>query len=227
MKSYLFAALAAFALLTAVIGFAVQAGTTTFAERVEAAGSAGQKGESGIYEFDPAHTTIGFRVKHFGLIEIPGYFRDFKGTVNYNADDTAKSSVEFTAKTASVDTGVAPRDKHLRTADFFDVEKHPEFSFRSSKVEKKGKGWTVTGDLTMKGVTKTISFPFQITGFVPGGGNSGPRMGITAETQVDRRDFGINYGSTPKDGMLSIENMVTVVLQIEAVAPKPEAGQTK
>src|SRR5690349_8887026 len=77
--------------------------------------------ETGAYSFDKAHSFIGFKVKHMGLIEVPGFFRDFTGTVNYDSANPTKSSVEFTAKVTSVDTGVAGRDRHLRTADFFDV----------------------------------------------------------------------------------------------------------
>ena len=117
------------------------------------------EGESGVYTFDKAHSTIGFRVRHTGLIEVPGYFRDFKGSINYDANNVTKSTVEFTAKATSVDTGVAPRDNHLRTADFFEVEKYPDITFKSTKVEKKGKMWMVTGDLTMKAVTKTHQLP--------------------------------------------------------------------
>lgn len=177
-------------------------------------------GETGVYNFDKPHSFIGFKVKHNGLIEVPGFFRDFTGAVHYDASDVRKSSVEFTAKVTSVDTGVAGRDRHLRTADFFEVEKFPDLVFKSSRVEKKGKNWIVTGDLTIKGVTKAISFPFQIAGFLPGGERSGPRMGITAETMINRRDFGVNYDSKLPGGILAVDDNVKVVLQIEAVVPK-------
>ena len=177
--------------------------------------------ESGSYNFDKAHSFIGFKVKHMGLIEVPGYFRDFTGTVNYDASDPAKSSVEFSAKVTSVDTGVAGRDRHLRTADFFDVEKFPEMTFKSSKVEKKGKGWIVSGDLTMRGVTKPVSIPFEITGFLPGGDRAGAKIGITGETVINRRDFGVNYGTNLPSGVPQVADQVKVVLSIEAGKPGP------
>ncbi|MGD9563210.1 MAG: YceI family protein [Pyrinomonadaceae bacterium] len=192
----------------------------SLAERFKAAGAV-DAGESGTYNFDKAHSFIGFKVRHNGLIEVPGFFRDFTGTVMYDAKDVAKSSVTFTAKMTSVDTGVGGRDNHLRSADFFDVEKHPEMTFSSTKVAKNGKGWLVTGDLTMKGVTKPVSIPFNITGFLPGNQRNGPRMGITGETTVNRRDFGVNYGTAATLG-----DDVKVVLQIEAVQPKAPAGTT-
>ncbi len=177
--------------------------------------------ESGAYGFDKAHSFIGFKVKHMGLIEVPGFFRDFTGTVNYDAADPSKSTVEFTAKATSVDTGVAGRDRHLRTADFFDVEKNPDLTFKSSKVEKKGKGWIVSGDLTMRGVTKPVSIPFEITGFVPGNERAGAKIGITGETTINRRDFGVNYGGNMPNGSPQIADQVKVVLAIEAGKPGP------
>jgi polyisoprenoid-binding protein YceI len=190
----------------------------SFAERFAA--DKKQNGETGTYQFDKAHSFIGFKVNHMGLIEVPGYFRDFTGTVNYDANDITKSSVEFSAKATSVDTGVAPRDKHLRTADFFDVEKYPDLTFKSTKVEKKGKSFVVTGDLTMRGVTKQVSIPFQIAGWLPAGERSGAKMGIQGETVINRRDFGVNYGNNLPGGIPAIGDNVKVVLQIEAGKPK-------
>jgi Uncharacterized conserved protein len=177
---------------------------------------------SGTYTFDKAHSAIGFRVKHMGLVDVPGYFRDFTGTINYDAKDVTRSSVEFTAKMESVDTGVEPRDKHLRSKDFFEVETYPEMTFKSTKVEKKGKNLLITGNLTMKGVTKQISFPFQIAGFLPAGERSPAKMGVTAETTINRRDFNITYGSTLPNGVAALSDNVVVNLQIEANKVKAE-----
>ncbi len=197
--------------------FSTDARTTTFAERFSAENIQTQ-GNAGTYNFDRAHSSIGFRVKHMGLVDVPGYFRDFTGTINYNTDVT-KSSVEFTAKMTSVDTGVEGRDKHLRSADFFEVEKFPEMTFKSTKVEKSGNQWMITGNLTMKGVTKQVSFPFNIAGFLPG--ERGTRMGATAETTINRKDFGVNYGNTLPNGTAQLSDDVKIVLNIEAVMPPP------
>ena len=155
-----------------------------------------------------------------GLIEVPGFFRDFTGTVNYDAKDITKSTVEFTAKVTSVDTGVAGRDKHLRTADFFEVEKYPELTFKSTKVEKKGKNLIVTGDLTIKGITKSVAIPFQIAGWLPADERSGGKMGIAGETTINRRDFGVNYGNNLPSGIAAVSDNVRISLQIEAGKPK-------
>ncbi len=161
-----------------------------------------------------------------GLIEVPGFFRDFTGTVNYDANDITRSTVEFVAKTTSIDTGVAPRDKHLRSADFFEVEKYPDLVFKSTKITKKGKNLMLTGDLTIKAVTKSITFPFQIVGWLPGDEQSGGKMGIAAETTINRRDFGVNWGTNLPSGVPAVSDDVRIVLQIEAGKAKP-AGAAK
>ena len=186
----------------------------TFAERF-AAGPA--VGDSGSYSFDKAHSFIQFSVNHTGLVNVPGFFRDFTGTVNFDAKDITKSSVEFTAKANSIDTGVAPRDNHLRSADFFEVDKYPDITFKSTKVEKRGKGFLLTGDFTMKGVTKSITFPFQIAGWLPANDKSGGKMGIVAETSINRRDYGVNWGSNlPGTSIPAVSDNVKISLQIEA-----------
>ncbi len=195
------------------------ASNESFAESF-AASKPDATGPSGAYSFDKAHTFIGFHVKHMGLIEVPGFFRDFQGEVNFNAADASKSTVAFTAKATSVDTGVAPRDKHLRSADFFEVEKYPDITFKSTKVEKKGKGWIVTGDLTMKDVTKQISFPFDVLGFVKEK-NGGTRMGISAETTVNRQEYNVKYNNKLPDGTSAVDDNIKIVLQIEANLPGP------
>ncbi len=184
----------------------------TFAERFETQAKAG---DSGLYAFDKAHSFIGFKVKHSGLIDVPGFFRDFTGAVNFDSADMTKSSVEFTAMATSVDTGVKGRDDHLRRADFFEVEKFPELRFKSTKVEKVGNNWMMTGDFTLRGVTKSITFPFQIAGWLPADERHGGKMGITAQTNINRRDYGVNYST---NAMLSDE--VKIDLQIEAVKKK-------
>jgi polyisoprenoid-binding protein YceI len=207
-------------LLAIVSGSGTTARERTFAERFAGPGS-DVKGASGAYSFDRAHSFIGFKVRHNGLIEVPGFFRDFTGSVNYDANDVARSSVTFSAKTTSIDTGVTNRDNHLRTADFFDVEKFPEMTFKSTSVRKKGKNWLVTGDLTLRGVTKQITFPFQIVGWLEN--ERGTRMGISAETSINRREFGVNYGKTLPGGIAELSDDVKVVLQIEALMRKEQA----
>jgi polyisoprenoid-binding protein YceI len=176
----------------------------------------------GDYKIDPAHSIIGFAIRHLEINWVEGRFKDFTGTIHYDEKDVTKSSVEFTAKVESIDTGVAARDKHLRTADFFEVEKFPEMSFKSTSVERKGKNnYVLHGDLTLKGVTKPVALPFTITGAIKdSGGNT--RFGINAQTKINRRDYGFTWGKAMENGGFDIGNEVTIELQLEALKPAPK-----
>jgi polyisoprenoid-binding protein YceI len=181
---------------------------------------------AGDYKIDPAHSIIGFAVRHLEINWVEGRFKEFEGTIHYDDKDVTKSSVEFSAKVESIDTGVAPRDKHLRTADFFEVEKYPTMTFKSTGVERKGKdSYVLHGDLTLKGVTKPVQLPFRVAGAVKDPwGNT--RFGVEAQTKINRRDFGINYGSAFAGGGLDVGNEVTISLQLEASKPEPKpAGE--
>lgn len=174
---------------------------------------------AGTYGFDKSHTYIGFRVNHFGVSEVPGAFRDFTGTINYDPKDITKSSVEFMAKVTSVDTGNGGRDNHLRTADFFEVEKFPEMTFKSTKVEKKGKNLLVTGDFTLKGVTKQITIPFTMVGIIKDQrGNM--HIGIAAATTINRQDYGVKWSQKLDNGNLAVADIVKIDLQIDAAMKK-------
>jgi len=177
---------------------------------------------AGEYSLDTAHSIIGFAVRHLEINWVEGRFKDFKGTIHFDDKDITRSSVNFTAQIASIDTGVEQRNGHLKTADFFDATKYPEMKFVSTKVEKKGKDkYILYGDLTIKDVTKSISFPFTMTGAVkdPWGGT---RFGINAETVINRRDYNINYGNPMPAGGLDVGNNIIVKLQLEAVLPGPK-----
>jgi polyisoprenoid-binding protein YceI len=176
----------------------------------------------GDYNIDPAHSIIGFSIRHLEIAWVEGRFKDFKGTIHYDDADVTRSSVEFTAKVESIDTGVEPRDKHLRTADFFDVAKYPEMSFKSTRVERKGRdGYVLHGDFTLKGVTKQVQLPFTVTGAIKDPwGNT--RFGVKAQTRINRRDYGITWGKALENGGLDVGNEVTIDLQLEAVKPAPK-----
>lgn len=176
---------------------------------------------TGDYKIDAAHTVIGFSIRHNEISLVSGRFKDFTGAIHYDGKDMSKSSVEFTAKVASIDTGVEARDKHLRTADFFEAEKFPEMTFKSTSVSRKGKGYILTGDLTIKGVTKQITFPFSIYGAIKDmRGNT--RMGIAAQTTIDRRDYGITWGHALPGGGFDVAHDVVIDLQLEAIQPAPK-----
>ena len=180
---------------------------------------------AGDYRMDVAHSAIGFSIRHNELVLVSGRFKDFSGTIHYDDKDVAKSSVEFKAKVESIDTGVEARDRHLRTADFFEVEKFPEMTFKSTRVERKGKNLILHGELTLKGVTKPVTLPFTLTGAIKDGrGNT--RIGIAAQTKIDRRDFGITWGRALPGGGFDVAHDVMIDLQLEAIQPAPKPASS-
>ncbi len=173
----------------------------------------------GNYDIDAKHSYIGFKIRHMGITDVAGSFRDFSGTINYDPGDISKSSVNFTAKVTSIDTGVAPRDTHLRSADFFEVEKYPDMTFKTTKVEKKGTNLIVYGDLTLKDITKSVAIPFTVNGVIKDAkGNM--KMGISAETMINRQDYGVKWQNKLPDGLLTLADNVKIDLQLETVMKK-------
>src|SRR5688500_4294658 len=142
------------------------------------------------YQVDPAHSSITFRVQHAGISWVQGRFNEFAGAFTLDPSDARKSRFEMTIKAASVDTNVAKRDQHLRTADFFDVEKYPEMVFKSTAVRKVDAGLEVKGDFTLHGVTKPVTFTLaggQKAEFPKGT----RRIGFVTEFTLKRSDFGM------------------------------------
>ena len=215
-------ATAAFSLLLTGVFFNSSAHTPTLEERFAGFGpeaKLSKEDQTGEYAFDKAHSYIGFRVRHMGLVDVPGSFTDFTGDVVFNADDVKSSTVEFTAQMKSVDTRVNARDNHLRSKDFFEVDKYPEMTFKSTSVKKKGKQYVLTGNLTMKGVTKEVTIPFRIYG--PMKDERGTvRMGISGATAINRRDFNVNYGGNLPDGTPTLSDRVVVEIHAESVKKK-------
>jgi polyisoprenoid-binding protein YceI len=179
---------------------------------------------TGDYKVDASHSLIGFSIRHFEISFVRGRFKDFTGMIHYDASDAGKSSVEFSAKIESIDTGVTGRDNHLRSADFFDAAKYPEMTFKSTKVEKKGNNYVLHGDFTLKGVTKQISFPFTLAGAVKDN-RGNVRFGVAAETKLNRRDYGITWGNTMANGGLNVGNEVLIDLQLEVIKAAAPASQ--
>ncbi len=172
------------------------------------------------YMVDGSHTTVGFTVRHLVINKVRGKFGEFSGTIVYDENDIAKSSLQGTIKAASIDTDHAKRDKHLRSPDFFDAAGHPDITFQSKGVAKEGDSLVLLGDLTMRGTTKEIRIPFEITGKIkdPWGKM---RIGFEATLRINRQDFGISYSKTMDNGGLIVGNRVNIELVGEAVL---EAG---
>ncbi len=178
------------------------------------------------WSIDKGHSEASFQVRHF-VTNVRGRFADFGGTI---VTDTAKpenSSVEFKIAATSIDTGVADRDKHLRSANFFDVEKFPEITFKSTSVKPAGKdSYHVTGDLTMRGVTKTITLPVAFAGTAkdPWGNE---RAGFETSITLNRKDYGINWNKALDQGGFVLSDEVKVSINLETVKKKPEAPAAK
>lgn len=148
------------------------------------------------YDIDAAHSNIGFSIPIAGgLSNVRGKFGDFTVTIVYDDKDVTKSSVEAVIKATSIDTGIDRRDTHLRNADFFDVEKYPEITFKSSRIEKKGKGFIAHGTFSMHGVSKEIAIPFTVNGVNSDAKTGKTVLGATGKTTLNRRDYGINYAN--------------------------------
>lgn len=156
------------------------------------------------FEIDSAHSNIGFSMPVLGgLSNVRGKFTDFTVAIIYDDADVTKSSVTANIKAASIDTGIERRDAHFRTADFFDAEKFPEITFKSSRVEKKGKHLIAHGTFTMRGVSKEISLPFTINGISKDPKSGKTTLGVTARTTINRRDYGINFSRPDNPNFLS------------------------
>lgn len=177
------------------------------------------------FAIDAGHSEVGFQVRHL-VSQTRGRFNDFAGTVNLDPKNLASSSVEFTIKATSIDTNVADRDKHLRSADFFDVEKYPEITFKSKSIKKaSGDTYNVTGTLTMHGVSKEITLPVTYLGQAKDPwGNT--RAGFEAETTLNRKDFGIVWNKAVDNGGVLLGDDVKVNINLETVKKDPaKAGK--
>ena len=175
------------------------------------------------YAADAAHSNVGFSIPILGgLSQVRGKFTDFTVEIVYDDKDVTKSSVNATIKAASIDTGIENRDKHLRTPDFFDVEKFPEITFQSSRIEKRGKNFIAHGTFTMHGVAKEIALPFTINGVRKDEKTGKTTLGLTARTTVNRKDYGINYSRA--DNPTFLGDMVEIELNVITRAASPEGA---
>ncbi len=171
---------------------------------------------AGTYVIDPSHTEVGFVARHAMVTKVRGYFRDLEGTITV-ADDLAASTAAATMKTASVDTGSADRDGHLKSADFFDVDNNPEITFVSTGVSNvSGTTFELTGDLTLMGVTKPVTLEAEYDGTAQDPfGNV--RAGFTASTTVEREDWGLSWNAALETGGVLVSKKITLNLEISAI----------
>ncbi|WP_026842955.1 YceI family protein [Citrifermentans bremense] len=170
------------------------------------------------WSIDPDHSTVGFQVKHMMVSNVKGNFDKHAGNLDLNDKDITKSNVQVTIQTASINTNSAKRDEHLRSADFFDVNKYPTMAFVSQKVAKAGKDkLKVTGLLTLHGITKQVVLLVE----GPTKESKDPwgniRRGVTATTKINRKDFGLVWNSALETGGVAVGEEVTITLDIEFI----------
>lgn len=169
------------------------------------------------WNFDLSHSSVNFHVRHLMVSKVHGRFSKWGGSLAIDDADITKSHVEVTIETASVDTKDEKRDGHLRSPDFFDSEKHPTMTFTSTKVERVSDSeLSVTGDLTIAGVTKSVKLAVENGGIAkdPWGGT---RTGFSAKTSINRKDFGLHWNAALETGGVLVGEKVEITLEIEAI----------
>ena len=168
------------------------------------------------WDIDVSHSAIHFYVRHMVISKVYGRFAKWAGTVRLDTQDPTRSSVEVAIDAASIDTQVADRDNHLRSADFLDVASYPQVTFRSKRIEKAGQGYRVVGDLGLHGVVREVVLEaeFAGTGKDPWGNE---RAGFSAKTSLDRREFGLSWNAALETGGVLVGEKVEISIELEAV----------
>ena len=177
------------------------------------------------WDLDAAHSSVGFSVKHMMVSNVKGSFDKFSGSLDWNDKDPTKSTVMANIDMKSVNTNMPKRDDDLRGADFFDVEKFPEMTFKSTKVKKAKSGYTVTGDLTMHGVTKAVELTVDgpTKPVKDPWGNT--RIGVSISGKLNRKDFGLTYNKALEAGGLVVGEEISITIEGE-FTQKAEAPKT-
>jgi polyisoprenoid-binding protein YceI len=170
---------------------------------------------AGKWSIDPVHTEVGFSVRHMMVSKVRGRFTEFSGEI-VTGENPADSSVTAEISLASINTGAPQRDEHIRSADFFEAETYPTMTYRSTGVRVEDGVFILDGDLTLKGVTKSVPLSLELNGFGPDP-YGGTRAGFTATTEINRRDFNVNFSAPMQNGGAVVADKITIHLEVEAV----------
>lgn len=170
---------------------------------------------TGTWTVDKAHTDVAFTVVHLGVSKVRGSFSDFDGTVVADGKKPENSSVSFTIKTDSISTANTARDNHLKSKDFFEVEKYPEITFKSTKVTRRKGGFNAVGTLTMHGVSKTVTLPFTVSG-PQKGPDSKMHLGVDTAITLNRSDYGLTWNAVI-EGTRAVSEEVNISISMELV----------
>ncbi|MDQ3674619.1 MAG: YceI family protein [Gemmatimonadota bacterium] len=178
--------------------------------------AAPESGTKTVWNLDPAHTLVEFSAKHLMITTVKGRIAEVEGTIHTNESDPQKSSVEVTLKGASIDTRNDQRDQHLRSGDFLDADTFPEIKFKSKRIEGDAKEFKLTGDLTIRDVTREVTLDVEYGGRTrdPWGGE---RVGFSANGKIDRRDFGLIWNQALETGGVVVGNDIKINIEVEAV----------
>ncbi|KAA9392918.1 YceI family protein [Kocuria coralli] len=172
----------------------------------------------GAWTFDPVHSEVGFTVRHAGISKVHGTFREVTASLNVG-EQVEDSTIEATVQTASVDTANSDRDVHLRSEDFFNVEKFPTMTFTSSSVELAGGEGTITGELTLNGVTKVVELETEFNGVVVDAFGA-TRAGFEAKATISRKEFGLTWNAAIEAGGMLVSDKVVINLDVAFTAPE-------
>ena len=170
---------------------------------------------AGTWKLDPTHSEVSFTVKHLMISKVRGTFETFDVTI-VTAEDPKDSTVVATIDVASVNTGVEARDQHLRTSDFFLADEHPEMTFTSTSVDGGPDDFSITGDLSLRGVTKTVVLKGEFGGIITDGYGQ-TKAGATATTKINRHDFGVSWNNALEAGGVTLGDDVTINLDLQVV----------
>jgi polyisoprenoid-binding protein YceI len=170
---------------------------------------------TGTWQIDTVHSDVSFTVRHMMVSKVRGQFTEFEGTI-VTAEVPTDSSVTASIKLDSIDTRNEQRDNHIRSADFFDVAEYPTMTYRSTTLSGNGENWTLEGELSLHGVTRRVPLSLELNGFTadPYGGQ---RVGFSATTEINRRDFGIDISMPMDGGGVVVGDKISISLEIEAV----------
>jgi len=170
------------------------------------------------WTIDSAHSEIGFKVKHMMFTNVKGHFNDYSAAIDFN-DDLKGANLQFEAKINSITTNNADRDNHLKSPDFFDMDQYPTLNFKSTKIEGNGNDYEITGDLTIKGITKPVKLNAEFSGLMTDPwGNA--KVGLNIDGKINRKDFGLTYNAALETGGVLVGEDVNLNAEIQLVEQK-------
>ena len=191
--------------------------TTSPTSAAAAPGSPGYDQLTGTYVIDPQHSRLGFVARHAMVTKVRGRFDDFEGVVHIDGTDPSRSSAEVRITVASIDTRLAVRDEHLRSNDFLGAQQHPHITFRTTGIQEVQRArFRVTGDLTIKGTTRPVTFDLEYTGAATDT-DGASRIGFEGSTTIDRRDWGVSWNAALETGGVLVSDAVRLEIDVSAV----------